>query len=495
MADPLISIVIPTRQRPDTLEVCLRAMRHHRSPLIEVLVQDNCSSPETRDVVAEAQQVDGRVRYARAPYPTSQRHNFELGLAAARGAYMSIIGDDDSYCPGSLDWLAAKLQDKPVDAVRWRLLHYVWPSLSTDDEGFANLYPSLCFGGSTYQPAAPIAERALAARTAGSWENILVYHGMISRGVYDRMRAMSGGVFFPYPMPEVYAHNVIALFCDHILQVDDIVSIYGTSGHSAGSSWSRVTAREHHDAMEGRRWMRETVADEVAQNVPWQPDIRTLRYHDFSAYKLAESYGMLGTRRVDHRTWIKAIAAEIRQNPWQATPWLAAEERAPFDAEVFSQVKAELGSRTRTVMPVPGRKFTPDSTLPVLRVGTVDAGLSDDVEGIALAVARVTGDVCSVIGDVERYRVIAEPSRLLGLITCISRAAILVQRCAPGLSASIMRSGYLPKPVKRFLKSVRWPPNSLTALLARRLADLHAARRTQPPATMLGEQQSLRASG
>jgi hypothetical protein len=223
--------------------------------------------------------------------------------------------------------------------------------------------------------------------------------------------------------------------------------------------------------------MTETVADEVAQRLPWQPDIRTLRYHDFCAYKLAEGYGMLGARRVDHRAWIKAITAEIRQNPWQLAPWLVAEERASFDAEIFSAVRAQLGGRKRTVVPMPGRKFTPDARLPVLRVANVDASLPDDVEGIALAVARVTEDVGRAIGDAGRYNLTAERSPRLGLAALIRPAAILVQRRAPALSARVMRSRYLPKPLWTYLKSVRWPPNSRTALLARHLTDLHAARR------------------
>ena len=54
---------------------------------------------------------------------------------------------------------------------------------------------------------------------------------MISRRVYDKMRSMSQGDFFAYPMPDIYAHNVLPDFCDRILQVNDFISIYGMSGH------------------------------------------------------------------------------------------------------------------------------------------------------------------------------------------------------------------------------------------------------------------------
>jgi glycosyltransferase involved in cell wall biosynthesis len=258
VVNPVISVVIPTRNRPDTLAVCLRAMRHHTSAKIEIVVQDNSTDPETGKVVKAAAAIDNRIRYSRAPYPTSQRHNFELGLAAAKGQYLSIIGDDDGYSIGSLDWLVERLQKTPVDAVRWNLLHYVWPSLSEDGEGFMDLYHSLCFGGCSIEPGANLARKALRAETMGSWDNILVYHGMISRGVYERMKAMTDGVFFPYPMPDVYAHNVIPFFCDKYLQVNDIVSIYGVSGHSAGASWSKSRSDSDKAAHEGNRWMAES---------------------------------------------------------------------------------------------------------------------------------------------------------------------------------------------------------------------------------------------
>ena len=125
-AKPLISVIVPTRDRPETLTSCLAALWHHKSSRIEIVVQDNFSGPETRKVVRAAQRKDKRIRYARSKFSTSQRHNFELGLAAAKGDYLSIIGDDDGYCLGSLDWLVERLTIKPADAVRWhagRLLY------------------------------------------------------------------------------------------------------------------------------------------------------------------------------------------------------------------------------------------------------------------------------------------------------------------------------------------------------------------------------------
>ena len=167
MPNPLISVVIPTKDRPDTLAITLRSLLQQSSQDIEIVVQDNGTSPATPKVVAQAIKIDPRIRYSRSQHPTSQRQSFEFALAAARGDYMGIIGDDDSYCVGSLDWLTKRLRHERVDAVRWALLFYVWPSLSTDGEGFFHLKPDSCFGGSAVISAAPLARRAIKASTIG----------------------------------------------------------------------------------------------------------------------------------------------------------------------------------------------------------------------------------------------------------------------------------------------------------------------------------------
>ncbi len=452
MANPVISIVIPTRNRPDTLEVCLRAMRHHTSSKIEIVVQDNSTSPETQKVAEEAAARDRRIRYSQSPYPTSQRNNFELGLAAAKGDYLSIIGDDDGYSIGSLDWLVGRLQKTPVDAVRWNLLHYVWPSLSVDGEGFMDLYHSQCFGGSSIESGADLARRALRAETMGSWDNLLVYHGMISRGVYERMKSMTDGVFFPYPMPDVYAHNVIPFFCDKYLQVNDIVSIYGVSGHSAGASWAKSRSDNDKAAKEGNRWMAESVEDAVAKNLPWQPDIRTLRYHDYAAFKVAEAHGMLGGQEVDANLWTKAIVNEVAMNRGQLAPWLTIKPKAPFDQKIIAAVKAKFSRKPALAPDVVSNKKTANEQLPSLRVRAVEKAFPDDVEGAMLALSTLLGPQTARFG--------ALPKGQMGRGTAlINAAAMRVRHLAPRLSSKIMNSRLMPTAVWRYLKMMRWVEN------------------------------------
>ena len=61
------SVVIPTRERAETLRYCLRTCLDQEFDDYEVIVSDNHSSPATRAVVDEAG--SAKVRYFRTPAP------------------------------------------------------------------------------------------------------------------------------------------------------------------------------------------------------------------------------------------------------------------------------------------------------------------------------------------------------------------------------------------------------------------------------------------
>ena len=469
MAQPIISVIIPTRNRPDTLKVCLAALRYHRSPSIEFLVQDNCSGPETASVIAQAQGLDRRVRVSSAPHPVSQRQNFELGLAAAAGEYLTIIGDDDGFCLGALDWLTAQLAIHPADAVRWTLVHYVWPSLSADGEGFLRLYPTKCYGGWHMGSGQPIAAKTLIAANDGSWENILVYHGMISRRLYDRMRSRTGGTFFAYPLPDVYAHNLISLNCERVLYVDNPMSIYGTSGHSAGSSWGRVTDPASRNARAGQLWMQESLADPVAAQDFWQPNIRTLRYHDYCVLKLAEANGQLGGVVLNQETWIAAIIAEISKSPWTLRPWLSAQSRAPFDPAVFGAVRQHFSGLVAHVPPAPDGRYAPVHTDSVLRVRQAGRGWADTVEGAMLALDHALSDG-QALYDAKPPAHTWRTSTMRKVHTAVNR----VHTAMPVLGHNVMHKPGTPEWLKRALRRLKWPESPRSLALKARLQALRA---------------------
>jgi GT2 family glycosyltransferase/O-antigen/teichoic acid export membrane protein len=101
----LVSVIIPTRNRPDDLRLCLASLREQTHASFEVLVVDNDpASGVTAPIVAEAG--DPRFRYvAEARQGSSTARNTGIGVAA--GSIIAFTDDDVVVDPRWLETLAA----------------------------------------------------------------------------------------------------------------------------------------------------------------------------------------------------------------------------------------------------------------------------------------------------------------------------------------------------------------------------------------------------
>src|SRR5450432_1084077 len=96
---PLVSIIIPTLDRPHYLREALAAALAQTYRNIEVLVFDNGMLDETLAVAQEASRRDGRVRFQRNARNLGMSANFNALADAARGEFLVAIGDDDRLLP------------------------------------------------------------------------------------------------------------------------------------------------------------------------------------------------------------------------------------------------------------------------------------------------------------------------------------------------------------------------------------------------------------
>lgn len=163
---PTLSVVIPTRDRPERVLACIRSALATGYPGLEILVVDNApSSDETREAIAAAG-LPG-VRYLREDRAgTSRARN--LGLREATGKLVAFL-DDDVLVDGS--WVAALVQgfrlDPKVDCVTGPI---VAAELETEAQVLIEEYGGFDKGFSrrVLDPAAPPPGAPLFPYTAGT---------------------------------------------------------------------------------------------------------------------------------------------------------------------------------------------------------------------------------------------------------------------------------------------------------------------------------------
>lgn len=93
---PLVTVGIPTYQRPEGLRRTLRCIVEQTYDHLEIIVSDNCSATDATAAVArEFAGRDPRVSFVRQPVNAGRVENFKFLLREATGEYFMWAADDD----------------------------------------------------------------------------------------------------------------------------------------------------------------------------------------------------------------------------------------------------------------------------------------------------------------------------------------------------------------------------------------------------------------
>jgi len=223
---PLISIVIPTRERVETLRATLSTALAQKSDRIEILVADNASSDGTQAFVESIS--DPRLRYVNSGGRVSMSANWEIALAHATGEYFLIIGDDDAVLPGAIDRFITDIDGK-TEVYIWPKHIYVWPAAGR------NAYVERL----ALQTAPQWADLVRLSRFVirmGGWRHYLlpsIYHSVVARRIPDEIRRRTGRVYHSV-LPDVFMAMCIPALATTARDVGYTVTAHGRSQNSNG---------------------------------------------------------------------------------------------------------------------------------------------------------------------------------------------------------------------------------------------------------------------
>lgn len=228
MPTPFLSVVIPTRERADTLYYALRSCVTQEYPDAEFIVCNNASTDNTEAVVSSFN--DPRIRLINPGKRLSMRENWEFALNHVSGQYVMFIGDDDAVMPHGLRDLAELLATEKVDAVKWQAPTYFWSRSGFPQSGRV----MLALGNRV------ASVRSSAALNALRWGYLyyhflpMIYHGALSLRLINEIKARSGQ-FFCCENPDIYSGIVAALMTKRYLYLQRPLTISGASRHSNGT--------------------------------------------------------------------------------------------------------------------------------------------------------------------------------------------------------------------------------------------------------------------
>lgn len=219
---PLITLIIPTRDRSDTLFFAIKTALAQDSDSYEIIVSDNDSRDNTREVVQGFG--DERLKYFKTNERLSMCDNWEFALARARGRYAIFIGDDDAVVPGAIDRLMKLMERIPSQVYCWDKPTYVWPTggrPGTLSNRSGSAAPRNLLLG-------PMAHFVVSMGGARYSFLPSVYHGLIATEILDAVRKKTGRVFHS-TQPDIFSALSIPAFCESATNAGFAVTMGGQS--------------------------------------------------------------------------------------------------------------------------------------------------------------------------------------------------------------------------------------------------------------------------
>src|SRR2546423_1594414 len=124
--NPLFSILIPTRNRPELVGDAITSVLSQKGPNddFELIVSNNGGGEETRRVVSRWRN-DHRLVYVEPPTELSMPDHWEWGSLLLKGEYALVLSDRLMLRQGALNSLRQVVSGSPrPEAVSWPVLSY-----------------------------------------------------------------------------------------------------------------------------------------------------------------------------------------------------------------------------------------------------------------------------------------------------------------------------------------------------------------------------------
>ena len=238
--NPLLSVIIPTRERPETLQYTLRTALDQTSKNFEVIVSDNFSQDNTAEVVRSLS--DPRLRLINPGRRLSMCDNWDFALLHAAGDYVMFIGDDDAVIPGALDKLEVSIRATHCLAYRWPRLAYIWP-MDGKPARVDYLPPT------TQASEVDLENLARLVVSMGGWRWPLIpcmYHSAVAKRIPDSIREKTGRVFHSMA-PDAFMSMAVPVFAKTAMDLGYYVSVAGNSQKSNSGIIGRPDRHEYFD--------------------------------------------------------------------------------------------------------------------------------------------------------------------------------------------------------------------------------------------------------
>jgi glycosyltransferase involved in cell wall biosynthesis len=274
---PLLSIVIPTKDRYRTLINLVSHILTWKSDNFEVIIQDNSADNTPLCDFLENYKHDTRMKYFHEKYKVlSVVENSTFSIENSTGKYVCFLGDDDGIISQSLS-VVKWMDDNNIDSLNCSHGSYCWPEYRLGNNGKKkSLAGMLLYHGYSgrvdkVNPLDSLDE--LLENGALRINNITrIYHGIVSRETLNKLKEKTG-YYFPGPVADMSSAVGLSFFSNSHYTIDYPLITAGASGSSfAGKSGQKKNSI----VLEDQAWLPKETIDNWSSFLPKYLTVHTI---------------------------------------------------------------------------------------------------------------------------------------------------------------------------------------------------------------------------
>jgi glycosyltransferase involved in cell wall biosynthesis len=200
---------------------------------LEIIVSDDGSTDNTREVVENAAKHDHRIRYILLESGAGMLDNFEHALKQAKPGFVIVLGGDDGLLPGGIVGMRDALRDTRMDMLAWPAPIYTYPN-ARGSKGQLSIYHQK--GSKIVDSYTFLCRQSEHLHYLSDMESPMFYvKGVASTAIIEKVRSRTqDGRFYSCPTPDGYSGIVLAGEVPRYAFSSKPFSIYGLSPTSQG---------------------------------------------------------------------------------------------------------------------------------------------------------------------------------------------------------------------------------------------------------------------
>jgi glycosyltransferase involved in cell wall biosynthesis len=241
------TVIIPTRERYDTLESTLKTCLNQNYEKLEIIVSDNFSQDYTQEVVSSFN--DPRITYINTQKRLSMSKNWEFALSHVKNdSYVTFLGDDDGLLPNAIEEinkLVNQLGD--VEAIAWQKTSYTWPNCIMNENVLSICLKSNLEKFDTKKKLKELIKFEISYPSLPYELLPCIYNAFVKNDKIKKVMQISGD-FFCSMTPDVYSAIALSTVIDFHYFSHKPYSVNGASRHSNGVSGMQGKTEEENEA-------------------------------------------------------------------------------------------------------------------------------------------------------------------------------------------------------------------------------------------------------